>query len=161
MSDEGRQPAVHAQRGWLDSVKAGLTLVFVRDWHPVLRDPLDLVRLSFLVGAVVYATLGDWDATVRLLAPGFFVFLVRAVDVPRPVDWTFCLAMVFQGWGNALHLFSEFWWYDNLVHITLPMSLAPILYIGFARLDVVPEPADAPVTSRSWSGWRSSPSVSA
>jgi hypothetical protein len=50
--------------------------------------------------------------------------------------------MVFQGWGNALHLFSEFWWYDNCVHITLPMSLAPILYIGFARLDVVPEPAE-------------------
>jgi hypothetical protein len=24
---------VHAQLGWLDSVKAGLTLVFVRDWH--------------------------------------------------------------------------------------------------------------------------------
>jgi hypothetical protein len=49
--------------------------------------------------------------------------------------------MAFQGWGNALHLFSEFWWYDNTVHITLPMSLAPILYIGFSRLDVVPDPA--------------------
>src|SRR4029453_15175818 len=30
-------------------------------------------------------------------------------------------------------------WYENSVHITLPMSLAPILYIGFARLDVVPD----------------------
>jgi hypothetical protein len=142
VTEEERHPRVQAQLRWLEPVKAGLTLVFVRDWHPVLRDPLDLVRLSFLVGAVVYAILGDWDATVRLLAPGLFVFLVRAIDVPRPVDWVFCLAMVFQGWGNALHLFSEFWWYDNLVHITLPMSLAPILYIGFARLDVVPEPAE-------------------
>jgi hypothetical protein len=43
VSDELRQPPVHAQLRWLDSVKAGLTLVFVRDWHPVLRDPLDLV----------------------------------------------------------------------------------------------------------------------
>ena len=68
-------------------------------------------------------------------------FLVRAIDVPRAVDWVFCTAMFFQGWGNALHLFSRFWWYDNLVHITLPMSLAPILYIGFARLDVE---SDAP-----------------
>ena len=142
MTSAPDQPPVHAQLAWLERLKAGLTLVFVRDWHPVLRDPLDLVRLSFLVGAVLYATLGDWDATVRLLAPGFFVFLVREIDVPRPVDWVFCLAMLFQGWGNALHLFSEFWWYDNLVHITLPMSLAPILYIGFARLDVVPEPAE-------------------
>jgi hypothetical protein len=142
MTSAPGQPPAHAQPGWLESLKAGLTLVFVRDWHPVLRDPLDLVRLSFLVGAVAYALAGDWDASVRLLAPACFVFLVRAVDVPRPVDWTFCVAMLFQGWGNALQLFSEFWWYDNLVHITLPMSLAPILYIGFARLDVVPEPAE-------------------
>jgi hypothetical protein len=111
------------------------------DWHPLLRDPLDLVRLSFRVGAVVFALLGDWDAFVRLLIPGLLVFLVRALDVPRPIDWLFCVAMVFQGWGNALHLFSRFWWYDNTVHITLPASLAPILYIGFSRLDVVPDPA--------------------
>lgn len=64
---------------------------------------------------------------------------VRALDVPRPVDLLFCVTMVFQGWGNALHLFGRFWWNDNLVHITLPASLAPILYIPLSRLDVVPE----------------------
>jgi hypothetical protein len=32
--------------------------------------------------------------------------------------------------------------YDNTVHITLPMSLAPILYIGFSRLDAVPDPSE-------------------
>jgi hypothetical protein len=79
---------------------------------------------------------------VRLLLPGVAVLIVRAVDVPRPIDWVFCFAMFFQGWGNALHLFSQFWWYDNSVHITLPMSLAPILYIGFSRLDVVPDPSE-------------------
>jgi hypothetical protein len=131
-----REPA------WVSSVKRGWELVFLRDWHPVLRDPLDLVRLSFGVGALIYALLGNWDAAVRLFAPGVAVFLVRAIDVPRPVDWVFCAAMVFQGWGNALHLFSQYWWYDNSVHITLPMSLAPILYIGFARLDVVPDPSE-------------------
>jgi hypothetical protein len=119
-----------------------VTLVFVRDWHPVLRDPLDLFRLSFPVGALIFAFSGDWDAVVRLLLPGLAVFLVRAIDVPRPIDWVFCFAMFFQGWGNALHLFSQFWWYDNSVHITLPMSLAPILYIGFSRLDVVPDPSE-------------------
>jgi hypothetical protein len=70
------------------------------------------------------------------------VFLVRAIDVPRPIDWIFCAAMFFQGWGKALHLFSRFWWYDNTVHITPPMSLAPILYIGFSRLDAVPDPSE-------------------
>ena len=79
---------------------------------------------------------------MRLLLPGVAVLAVRAIDVPRAVDWVFGAAMFFQGWGNALHLFEEFWWYDNLVHITLPMSLAPILYIGFARIDIVPDPAE-------------------
>jgi hypothetical protein len=131
-----------SEPAWVVSVKRGWELVFLRDWHPALRDPLDLVRLSFVVGALFYAVKGDWDAAVRLLLPGVAVCAVRAIDVPRPVDWVFCAAMVFQGWGNALHLFSRFWWYDNSVHITLPMSLAPILYIGFARLDVVPDPSE-------------------
>jgi hypothetical protein len=135
VGDEARQPHAHQQQpDWV-------TTVFVGDWHPVLRDPLDLFRLSFPIGALIFAIQGDWDATIRLLLPGLAVLVVRALDIPRPVDWAFCLAMFFQGWGNALHLFSEYWWYDNSVHITLPMSLAPILYIGFARLDVVPDPA--------------------
>jgi hypothetical protein len=134
---------------WVAGVKRGWALVFLRDWHPALRDPLDLFRLSFAVGALIFAVQGDWDAVVRLLIPGALVFLIRAIDVPRAIDWVFAAAMFFQGWGNALHLFSAFWWYDNLVHITLPMSLAPILYIGFARLDVVPDPSE-----RSGSNWQ-------
>jgi hypothetical protein len=116
--------------------------VFLGDWHPVLRDPLDLVRISFVVGALGFALAGKWDATVRLLLPAIAVLAVRALDVPRLVDCVFCAAMIFQGWGNALHLFSRYWWYDNTVHITLPMALAPILYIAFSRLDVVPDPAE-------------------
>jgi hypothetical protein len=127
---------------WVAGLKRGWALVFLRDWHPALRDPLDLFRLSFPIGALIFAVQGDWDAVVRLLAPGLAVLAVRAIDVPRAVDWVFCAAMFFQGWGNALHLFEQFWWYDNVVHITLPMSLAPILYIGFARLDVVPDPSE-------------------
>jgi len=135
VTDQGHaRTAAHRESGWKAGAQHAFALVFLRDWHPVLRDPLDLFRLSFPIGALIYALQGDWDAAIRLLAPGFAVFLVRAIDVPRPVDWVFCAAMFFQGWGNALHLFSKFWWYDNCVHITLPMSLAPILYIGFARL---------------------------
>jgi hypothetical protein len=140
-ADEGHAAATTMGRRRAQ-LKRAVALVVVGDWHPLLRDPLDLVRLSFGVGAVVFALQGDWDAFVRLLIPGLLVLLVRALDVPRPVDWLFCVAMCFQGWGNALHLFSRFWWYDNTVHITLPASLAPILYLGFSRLDVVPDPAE-------------------
>jgi len=148
VTDGAHEPtAAHQDSGWAAGAKHAFALVFLRDWHPVLRDPLDLFRLSFPIGALIYAIQGDWDAAVRLFLPGFAVFLVRAIDVPRPVDWAFCAAMFFQGWGNALHLFSKYWWYDNSVHITLPMSLAPILYIGFARLDVVPDPSERAKTN--------------
>jgi hypothetical protein len=134
--------ATHPQPRWRANLRRFWDTVFIGDWHPWLRDPLDLFRLSFGVGAVIFALQGDWDAFVRLIIPGLLVCLIRALDVPRPVDLLFCVAMFFQGWGNALHLFSDYWWYDNLVHITLPASLAPILYIGFSRLDVVPDPAE-------------------
>lgn len=141
MAEDVRSAAQTAHHGQWQALKRAWHIVFLGDWHPLLRDPLDLLRLSFLVGALIFLVQGDGDAFVRLLLPGLLVFLIRALDVPRPIDWLFCTAMFFQGWGNALHLFSEFWWYDNTVHITLPASLAPILYIGFSRLDIVPDPA--------------------
>jgi hypothetical protein len=153
--------AARPEPRWRANLNRVWHTIFVADWHPWLRDPLDLFRLSFGVGAVVFAIQGDWDAFVRLLIPGLLVFLIRTLDVPRPVDLLFCIAMFFQGWGNALHLFSHYWWYDNTVHITLPASLAPILYIGFSRLDVVPDPSERVKSTSEVVGWRSSPPASA
>jgi hypothetical protein len=139
--------------GRTETIKRDLGLIFLGDWHPVLRDPLDLFRLSFVVGAGIFALQGDWDAAVRLLFPAFAVLAVRALNIPRPIDWIFNIAMFFQGWGNALHLFEDFWWYDNTVHITLPMSLAPILYIAFARIDIVPDPKERVGATAEIIGW--------
>ncbi|HST42937.1 MAG TPA: hypothetical protein VLK58_25660 [Conexibacter sp.] len=114
--------------------------VFLGDWHPVLRDPLDLFRLSFVVGAVVFAIRGDSHATTQLALTALAVFVARMIDLPRIVDWGFCVAMFFNGWGDALHLFTNVAWYDNIVHVTLPAFFAPMVYIGLSHLDVVPEP---------------------
>jgi hypothetical protein len=122
-------------------VRAGLGKVFLGDWHPVLRDPLDLFRLSFLVGALVFALVGDGHAAAQLVLTAGAVFVARIADVPRLFDWGFCAAMAFNGWGDALRLFENFWWYDNVVHINLPCFLAVLLYIGLSRLGVVPDPA--------------------
>jgi hypothetical protein len=123
-------------------VRRGLGHVFLGDWHPMLRDRLDLFRLSLVAGAVAFAIAGDGGAAVRLALPGLLGLGVRTLDVPREIDWIFCLAMAFQGWGNALELFTELSWYDNTVHVTLPMSLAPIIYLALSRIDVVPDPCD-------------------
>ena len=90
--------------GRTETIKRDLGLIFLGDWHPVLRDPLDLFRLSFVVGAGIFALQGDWDAAVRLLFPALAVLAVRALNIPRPIDWIFNIAMFFQGRGNALHV---------------------------------------------------------
>lgn len=108
------------------------------DWHPLLRDWIDVLRLHYLVGAIVFFALGRfgnaWDLTFSAIA----VLIVRAVDPPRRFDLAFIVAMAFNGWGDALGLFASLSWYDNLVHITLPLAVGPLAYIGLARLDVVP-----------------------
>ena len=140
MADEAQAAAMEPASGRARLNRVFAT-VFLRDWHPLLRDPLDLVRLSFGVGASSSRCRATGTRSCGCSSRGRWCSSIRALDVPRPIDWLFCAAMVFQGWGNALHLFSDYWWYDNTVHITLPASLAPILYIGFSRLDVVPDPA--------------------
>jgi hypothetical protein len=44
---------------WPVGLWEGLKPVFLGDWHPVLRDPLDLFRVSFPVGAAIFALGGD------------------------------------------------------------------------------------------------------
>ncbi|MDO8212763.1 hypothetical protein [Conexibacter sp. CPCC 206217] len=134
-----RNPIVRRGPHWRPP--AALRAVFLGDWHPVLRDPLDLLRLSFVVGAVVFAVSGDGHASTQLALTAVAVFLARMVGLPRLFDWGFCVAMFFNGWGDALHLFVDWSWYDNVVHLILPCFLAPIVYIGLSRVDVVPEPA--------------------
>jgi hypothetical protein len=85
-SDARHATATHPEPRWRASLRRFWHTVFIADWHPWLRDPLDLFRLSFGVGAVIFALQGDWDAFVRLLIPGLLVCLIRALDVPRTVQ---------------------------------------------------------------------------
>jgi uncharacterized membrane protein YjdF len=41
-----------------------------------------------------------------------------------------------------LGLYDEFIRFDDLVHFTLPMLTAPVIYIALARVEVVPDPRD-------------------
>jgi hypothetical protein len=108
------------------------------DWHPLLRDPIDLLRLNYLVGAIVFFAIGKPHQALDLVFSAVAVFVVRAVDPPRRIDLAFIVAMLFNGWGDALSLFNTIAWYDNLVHVTVPLALGPLGYIALVRLDVVP-----------------------
>lgn len=109
------------------------------DWHPLIRDPIDLIRLSYVVGALVAVAMGDVEGAARLGATALFVYIARAINVPRPFDLGFTLAMGLQGWGNVFGLFDTVSWWDTLVHFVLSLWAAPLFYIGLARLNVVPD----------------------
>ena len=108
------------------------------DWHPLVRDPIDLLRLSLVVGAFVFLVLGDIGAAVRMATSALAALLVRALDPPRRFDLAFVVAISLNGWGGAFDLFNQLDWYDNLVHVTLPMAVGPLAYLALVRLEVVP-----------------------
>jgi hypothetical protein len=109
------------------------------DWNALVRDPIDLLRLGFAVGAVVSALRGDFEDTVRLGLTFLAVIGARVLALPRLFDLVFVIGMALQAFGNSLGLFQSFRYYDLVVHFVLPLACAPCLYILLARREVVPD----------------------
>jgi hypothetical protein len=112
------------------------------DWTPWFRDGIDVLRLAILAGAVVYAVTGRTGEAAVLAVLGGVTVVARLVNLPRVYDLCFTGAMVLQGFGEAFGVYDALPIFDDLVHFTLPMLTAPVLYIALARLDVVPDPRD-------------------
>jgi hypothetical protein len=112
------------------------------DWTPVIRDGIDVLRLVILGGAVFYAVTGRPGTAALLALLGGVTLLARLVNLPRVYDLSLTMAMALQGFGEALGLYDEFFHFDDLVHFTLPMLTAPVIYIALARVEVVPDPRD-------------------
>jgi hypothetical protein len=121
------------------------------EWHPVVRDPLDLVRIAFVVGFVVMLVLGQSGA-VNVGVAAAAVVGVRFLRLPRLFDLTFILTMALTGWGEALRFYDRFTYYDILVHVLVPLLGAPVVYIALARLDTLPDPSDARGSRRHLAG---------
>ena len=81
-------------------------------------------------------------AASLLAALGAVTVVARVVDLPRVYDLCLTAGMALQGFGETFGLYDEFVRFDDLVHFTLPMLTAPVVYIALARLDVVPDPRD-------------------
>lgn len=126
--------------------------LFLGDWRtaPWLRDPIDLLRATFLAGAVVFALVGDAKGVANLLVSSVAVIVARLVDLPRVYDLAFVVAMALTGWGEALGLYDRLRWYDDVVHLVVPMLTCQVAYIALARLDVVPDPRDETPLKREW-----------
>ncbi|MDQ4084610.1 MAG: hypothetical protein M3165_02225, partial [Actinomycetota bacterium] len=103
--------------------------VVLGDWSRVVRDGIDVLRLTLLVGAVVFLLLGDPTGAALLGFLGALTLFARVINLPRVYDLCFTTAMVLQGYGEVLGVYDAIRLFDDLVHFTLPMLTAPVLYI--------------------------------
>jgi hypothetical protein len=112
------------------------------DWHPLLRDPLDLLRLSFAAAAIIFFLTGSTEYGVRMTATFLVLAIAQRLRLPRLFDLLFMIGMASQAWGNALGLFDNYDRYDNIVHFLLPLTSVPVLYVLTVRLGLLPDLAD-------------------
>jgi hypothetical protein len=106
------------------------------DWSPVLRDPIDLLRISYAVGIPVVWLARD-DYPLNLTVSALAVIAVRFLLLPRAYDLAFCLGFGLTGWGDALGLYERIGFYDLIVHSLASFFFAPVLYILLARAEVL------------------------
>ena len=109
------------------------------DWNRWVRDPLDVLRIAVAGGLIWFAAHGEIKATFNLAVALAVVLLARAAQLPRLYDLAVIVAMAFTMVGEALGLYDELAWYDRLVHVVVPLLTAQVLYIGLARLEVLPD----------------------
>jgi hypothetical protein len=112
------------------------------DWGRVLRDPVDLIRLTLLAGALIAAVQGDWSHAARFAFGFALAVLVRLADAPRPFDAAFALAMGFQAWGAFSGAYDDVTGYELTARIVASLSIAVMLYLLLVRIRAVPDLSD-------------------
>jgi hypothetical protein len=115
--------------------------VLLGDWGPVVRDPLDVLRLLYFAGTIAWVATGGaaWDG---LVGASLVILAARLLNLPRAFDLALIAAMTLTGWGSALHFYGNWGPYDNVVHLLFPLFIVPVAYILLVRLGVLPELGD-------------------
>jgi hypothetical protein len=106
------------------------------DWSRPVRDPIDLLRLSYVVGVPVVWLARD-DYPLNLTVSAIAVIAIRFLLLPRLYDLAFCIGFGLTGWGDALGLYEKIGFYDLIVHSLASFFFAPVLYILLARAEVL------------------------
>ena len=108
------------------------------DWGRVVRDPVDLIRLGLLAGALASVLAAEWGHAARFAAGLGLSVLVRAGEAPRPFDALFALAMSMLAWGALLGADADAG-YATATRAVTSMAVAVILYLLLVRVRAVPD----------------------
>ncbi|HKN93574.1 MAG TPA: hypothetical protein VJU60_04505 [Thermoleophilaceae bacterium] len=138
-----RRRFAHLDRGDRPPPAPHLPGFVAHDWTPLIRDPIDLLRLSFFVGIWVSLGGGQGDISVRFAITFLVSLAARWIDPPRPFDFAFNLALAFQAWGDYAGAFNAGSAYQDWTYVLVALSSAIMLYLALLRLRVFPDFADA------------------
>jgi hypothetical protein len=130
---EGDRPRTPRARDWREAL--------LGDWHPLVRDPVDVLKLLFVAGTIAFAAMGRSTA-IGLAAASAVLVVAHFVNLPRPYDLALVGAMALIAYGTAFDLYQRIPHYDKAVHGLSPFLWAPVVYILLVRLDVLPELSD-------------------
>ena len=111
--------------------------VFLGDWTPLVRDPLDVCRIVYIAATIIWGLSGR-PVTVLVAASAVLV-LARIVSLPRFYDFSLIVVMVLIGWGEVLGWYDSWKGYDNVVHFSVPLLVTGMIYLLLVRLGVLPE----------------------
>jgi len=111
--------------------------VVLGDWTRIVRDPLDVLRIAFILGTIVWGLMGN-PVTIPAAA-SLVLVLARIVNLPRFYDFSLIVVLGLIAWGEVLGFYDSWKSYDNVVHFTVPMLVTGLLYIMFVRLGVMQE----------------------
>lgn len=112
------------------------------DWTPWVRDGIDVVRVGLVVASGAALATGETAGALALGFAALCALLARVVNLPRAYDFGFVVVLTLHATGEALGWYDSLQWFDRVVHVVLPCLVAPVLYIGLARLEVLPDPRD-------------------
>jgi hypothetical protein len=111
--------------------------VVLGDWSRLVRDPLDVLRIVFIAGTILWGLLGN--SVTIVAAASLVLVLARIVSLPRFYDFSLIVVMALIAWGEVLGFYDSWKSYDNVVHFTVPLLVTGLIYVMFVRLGVMQE----------------------
>jgi hypothetical protein len=97
------------------------------------------LQLAFLAWAAAELVWGHTSDALALVAIFAVLQVPRLLRLPLSFDLAFLVAWSLQALGDAAGFWTEFPWWDTLVHGTLPAVLAPTALILLIRIGVFPD----------------------
>jgi hypothetical protein len=121
------------------------------DWTPYVRDGIDVLRIGLVLATGAALLVGNAAGALALGFATALALLARVINLPRAYDLPFVLVLSLHATGEAMGWYDSLPWFDRVVHVVLPCLVAPVLYIGLGRLEVLPDPRDE-TTARHYTG---------